>query len=326
MKTNRLTKTIIPQIEGVYSSFPTFTEYDSRIFVFYRQGFKSDMQCHGIAGKVKCFEIEKDLFGKVFDDEKLETLYELGKDYIVFESNNEIDAIVSRLDENVFSLGTRGYIKGKPGKTYISFSDKPVFKDRYEVKIKGVNGFAFYGKAFKWQEGYVFPAHGELKEDTFSRPLLLITDDFSSWDLLSYLPSYLTGTILNESSVVFDGEKYFIFMREDLEPFGIWYSISDDLQEWSFPKKLLSSAHAPMCIYKDGRIYLTFRDLVSTELSSVSLYIPFQNPEILTIDTYEGNPYDGGYTDICVIDSDVYITYYLGNGEGEPFIKTCRIG
>jgi len=256
----------------------------------------------------------------------LETLYKLGKDYFVFESENEIDAIVSKLDKNIFSLGTRTYVKGKPGKTYISFSDKPVFKDRYEAKVKGVNGFAFYGKAFKWEAGYVFLAYGRLMEDTFSRPLLLITDDCSSWDLLSYLPSNLNGTILNESSVVFDGERYFTFTREDSEPFGIWYSMSDELQKWSFPKKLVSSAHAPMSIHENGIIYLTFRDLVSAELSSVSLYILFRNSERLTIDTYEGNPYDGGYTDICVIDNDVYITYYLGNEEGEPFIKTCRIG
>ncbi len=323
-----ITKTLVPQINGTYSSFPTFTEHGGKIFVFYRQSAKSDIQCHGIHGKVKCFEIEKDLFLNMFRDDKEENLYAFGKDYTVFESENEMDAIVSRLDDNVYSLCTRKYIDKRPLETYISFSDTPNFKDRHEVKIKDIDWFAFYGKAFKWKQGYVYPAYGDLKGE---RPLLLITDDFSSWELLSYLPGGSPGFALNESSIVFDGERYIIFMREDTEPllddmlpFGIWYSTSTDLQNWSTPKKLLPQAHAPMSVYKDGKIFLVFRELVSENSSAVTLMSPFLSLEKTRIETYKGSPYDGGYSDICFIDNRMFIVYYTGNESGEPYLRICE--
>jgi len=68
MRLNIVIRTIMPQIEGVYSSFPTITEYDNKLYIFYHQGIKSGMQCHGVGGKVKCFEIEKGLFVEAFDD------------------------------------------------------------------------------------------------------------------------------------------------------------------------------------------------------------------------------------------------------------------
>ncbi len=327
-----ITKTLVPQIKDSYSSFPTFTEHDNRIFVFYRQGIKSDAQIHGVHGRVKCFEIDKGLCLNQFENNKIESLYELGKDYTIFEGKNEIDAIVSRLEDNVFSLSTRIYIKKQPMETYVSFSDVPYFKERKEIIIRGAEWIVFYGKAFKWEQGYVFPAYGELSELEGERPLLLITDDFSSWEVLSYLPGNFYGFTLNESSIVFDGEKYFIFMREETKPFaadtesfGIWYSTSNDLQKWSPPEKLISWAHAPMTVFRNGRIYLTFRELVSDDTTIISLISPFSDLDKLIIDTYKGNPYDGGYTDIGIIDERLFVIYYTGNDEGEPYLKICEI-
>jgi hypothetical protein len=318
-------KTLVPQIKNTYSSFPTFTEHDNKIFVFYRQGIKSNLQCHGVQGKVKCFEIEKGLFLNLFKDDKGECLYDFGKDYIVFEGENEIDAIVSKLEEDVFSLCTRRFVKREPIKTYISISDVPHFRYRSEVKIKGVENIIFYGKAFKWEQGYVFPAYGQLTKVKGVRPLVLITEDFSSWELLSYLPGSFYGLTLNESSIISDGEKYTIFIREDTDSFGIWYSTSDDLQRWTFPKKLVSYAQAPMSIYQKGKIYLTFRELVSDDTTNISLMTPFSHTEKITVDIYEGNPYDGGYTDIGVIDDRLFVAYYTGNVNGEPYLKCCEL-
>jgi hypothetical protein len=319
-------KTIITQSENVYSSFPTFIEYSDKIFIFYRQGMRSDRQCHGILGKVKCFEIDKNLFTKAFNNRKLKNLYHLGYEYVVFEEGNEHDAIISQLDENAFSLATRTYIK-RQWKTYISFADKPVFKERCEVKIRGIKWLSFYGKGFKWKEGYIFPSYGQLKGEDFARPLIVITSDFSNFDILSYLPSNINGAILNESSVVFDGMRFVIFMRDDIPPFGIWYSTSDDLQNWRFPEKLFSFAHAPMAMLFKNKIYLSYRKLISKEKSGISLKtdaIDDNSKEIL-IDIYKGNPYDGGYSDIGIINSEIFIMYYLGNTEREPYIKGCKL-
>ncbi len=326
------TKTVVPQMENTYSSFPTLTEHDGRLFVFYRQGLKSDNQMHGIQGKVKCFEIDKEICLNQFDENGRECLYDLGNDYQVFEGENEIDAVVSRLESNLFSLCTRKHIIGEPVQTYVSFSDSPRFNERYELKIDGIDWAVFYGKAFKWEQGYVFPAYGEFSELAGERPLLLITDDLSSWEVLSYLPGNLPGFVLNESSIAFDGEQYTIFMREDthfcfdeFSQFGIWYSFSHDLLDWSIPDKLISSAHAPMSVYYKGEIYLSYRELMFDGTSAVALMSPFSKKRKLSIETYVGNPYDGGYSDINIIDDRMFVVYYIGNQSGEPFLRLTEI-
>ncbi|HBR18387.1 MAG TPA: hypothetical protein DD725_12475 [Deltaproteobacteria bacterium] len=316
-------KIIIPQKENTYSSFPTFTEYDDKIFIFYRQAVKNNKQCHGIKGKVKCFEIEKELFLKCFENKKSETLYNYGNESIVFKEGNEFDAIVSRLDTNIFSLATRTYIK-KTMKTFVSFSDSPVFKDRVEVKIEGIEWLAFYGKALKCEQGYVFPAYGQLAGETVERPLIIITNDFLHFELLSSLPSNVDGPILNESSIIYDGKKYMILMREETFPRGIWFSTSTDLCKWDGFERFLSFAHAPMAIYLNNDIYLTFRDLISEKKTGISLISTSKLYKTL-IDLYEGSPYDGGYSDIGIINGDLFIIYYMGNKKGEPYIKCCRL-
>jgi hypothetical protein len=310
-------KTLIPQMKDTYTSFPTFMEHENRICVFYRQG-----SGHVLGGKVKCFEMDKGIFLKAFHNREWENLYNLGKDYVVFEDENENEALVSRLDENLYSLATRTYDGEDSIKTYMSFSENLTFKERAEVRIVGVEWLVFYGKAFKWDQGYVFPAYGRVIDE---RPLLLITDDFTSWEVLSILPSNFGGSILNESSIAFDGEQYTIFMRDDIEPFGIWYSKSDDLQKWSSPERLVPSAHAPMSIYKDGKILMTYRELISEDTTAVSLIAPFSDMEKVTIETFKGNPYDGGYTDIRTVNDEIYVVYYTGNEDGEPYINVCKV-
>lgn len=316
-------KIVIPQSENMYASFPTFTEYDGKIFIFYRQGTKNIKKCHGTGGKVKCFEADKELFLGSFSNKSPESMYASGNDYIIFEKGNEFDAIVSRLGKDEFSLATRTYLN-RQMKTYMSFSDKPVFKDRCEVKIKGVKWLVFYGKGLKWKEGFVFPAYGCLKSENVDRPFIIITNDFSNFELLSYLPSNINGPVLNESSIIYDGVKYAIFMREETFPRGIWYAQSEDLQKWDSFERFLSFAHAPMAIFNNNELYISFRDLLSNEKTGISLISPQNNYKIL-MDVYEGSEYDGGYTDIAVIDGNVFVLYYIGNKEGEPYIKCCRL-
>lgn len=320
-------KIIIPRKSNTYLSFPTFTSHQGEIFIFYREGYINDSQIkgsHGTRGKIKCFRLDQELFINSFNiEDKTETLYDSGTESVLFSKGNEFDAIVSKLDNDKFTLATRTYI-GKRMKTFFSFSDSPVFKERSEVQIKGTEWVVFYGKGFKWKEGYVFPAYGQLEGEDFERPFIVITDDFSRFDLLSYLPSDINGSIFNESSIVFDKDKYVIFMRDDTPPFGIWCSVSKDLQDWAPPELLFFSAHAPMAISHEGRVFLAYRDLVSLKKTDLSL-LTFPSYKKITIDSYEGSPYDGGYADMAVIDGNIYALYYIGNKEGEPFIKCCRL-
>lgn len=321
-------KTVIPRRVNTYSSFPTLTAHGEFIYVFFRQGRTSNRQCHGVDGVVKCFEIEKEVLLRALGDDRVTGLFDLGRETTVFGSAgaNEIDAIVSRPAENVYTLATRLYSHPQPPKSYISFSDTPRFQDRREVRVKGVRWLVFYGKAFRSPAGYVFPAYGVLEGEGFSRPLLLVTGNGKSWELLSYLPSKLKGNIiLNESSVVHDGERYVIFMRRDTPPYGIWYATSSDLQAWSEPQPLLDKAHAPMSLKVGDRIYLTFRDLSDPEASAVSLLTPLNGGRKTVIDTYHGDLYDGGYTDLLAMDGHLLIVYYLGNERAEPEIRLAAL-
>jgi len=71
-------------------------------------------------------------------------------------------------------------------------------------------------------------------------------------------------------------------------------------------------------------IYLTFRDLISEKKTGISLISTSKLYKTL-IDLYEGSPYDGGYSDIGIINGDLFIIYYMGNKKGEPYIKCCRL-
>lgn len=313
-------KNIISLIEKkkeTYSSFPTVVFNNNKITMFYREGVKKSTHPHGFYGVVKTCQYDFEEFLTFFNGKKT-IKSEINT---IFSGDNELDSIVSKLDENIFSLATRIYIQGLPMKTYLSFSDSPNFKDRMEIKVKGTQWVIFYGKAFKTDLGYIFPAYGPLTKDTKSRPLVLITDDFKNFEILSVIESNI---FMNESSISFDGENYHIFSRENENQFGIWHHTSNNLQNWKNPEKLFSLAHAPMSFnYKDG-IYLSYRNILEKDKAAISVY-NLKNKESKDIETYFGNIYDGGYTDPVIINNKVFVFYYFGNKSGEPEIKCALL-
>lgn len=309
---------IVSKQKNTYSSFPTAVIDNNNISIFFRQGEVQSKQPHGYYGKVIKMSYPLDEFLELSENPKNSN--SKPKKQTIFQGDNEIDAIASKLEEDVFTLGTREYLKGFPMKTYLSFSNSTNFKDRMEIKIKGTQWIIFYGKAFKTGLGYIFPAYGPLTKDTRSRPLVLITDDFKHWEILSNIESNI---FLNESSIAFDGKSYHLFMRENENEFGIWHTTSKNLENWEKPNKLFSNAHAPMAFSFDNEVYLTYRDIIETEKACVSLY-NMKNKEKTILDSYLGNVYDGGYSDPIFINNKLFVFYYLGNVEGEPEIK-CSI-
>jgi len=311
---NKKILTLVSSKKNIYSSFPTVVVHKNEISLFFRQGKLKAKTPHGYYGKVKKNTYNLEEFLSFF---KKENYIPKKNEKVVFEGDNELDAIVSKLEDNLFSLGTREYIKGSKMTTYLSVSDSPEFKDRMEIKIKGTQWVIFYGKAFKGKEGYIFTAYGPLTKDTRSRPLVLITDDFRHWEILSCIEN---KTFLNESSITFVEDNYHIFMRENENIFGIWHSLSNNLEKWSKPKKLFPNAHAPMAFNCHNEIFVSFRDIVSEEKACLSLY-NLENKTKIEIDSYKGNIYDGGYSDPILVDDKLFVFYYLGNIRGEPEIK-----
>ena len=80
-----------------------------------------------------------------------------------------------------------------------------------------------------------------------------------------------------------------------------------------------------MAITFGDTLYLAYRDLLSANETGITLLDP-ATAETSLVERYRGNPYDGGYTDMAVIDGRLFIVYYEGNEEGEPFISACRWG
>lgn len=318
-------KIIIPRQNNLYSSFPTMTTDDKNLYIFYRRAKTDEDFVHGYYGKVNVFKIERQTFLKAMQSDE-PMIFSHGEHETVFSSTkqNEIDAIVSKLDKNLYSLVTRQYLPKKLNQPYISVSDSLSFSDRKAIQHPNIQWFVLYGKAFKSNDGYIFPAYGSLTSEPGQRPFLLQTDDFTSWSILSTLPLN-EDYILNESSIVFHDGLYTIFMRDNKLPFRIWTAESSDLKQWTKPAKLMTHAHAPMTLLHNNKLFLTFRDLSINKKWSTSLIEPFSSKKKIILDRYEGNPYDGGYSDLLVMDEQLICAYYSGNEDGEPEIKCSMI-
>ncbi len=104
-------KTLIPQQKDTYSSFPTITRCQDKFYVFYRQGTKNTGRCHGLMGTVRCYTIPVTQLWAELNSCK-EIIYDPARDQALpFSSENELDAIVSHLDDNLYSLVTRTYMQ-----------------------------------------------------------------------------------------------------------------------------------------------------------------------------------------------------------------------
>lgn len=312
-----IVKTIVEENPLLYSSFPTMTICESYLTIFYRQGKVDSNNPHGFYGKVKYLQIKLSELDNFFEQNQSINIQE----NLVFESQNEMDSIVSKLEESLYALGTRIFVKNKINDVFLSVACDCNFKDRVKVILKDVNLAAFYGKGFKVNETFVFSAYGTLKNEYFTRPLLIATNDFVHFELLSVLNSSLE-LMLNESSIIKVGNTYIAFSRKDTYPnYALYYSTSKNLVNWSKPEKLLDFALAPMAISYNDTIYVSFRDNQNNTNKISILNIKTNQKKV--IDTYCGSLFDGGYTDLIAINDKIYVVYYTNNRS--PFIKLAKI-
>ncbi len=312
---------ITPYQENIYDAFPTYEIYKDNLFLYFRRGIKDKTQIHGKGGKVFYKKIPLDL---ILDGKEKDILNI--KENLAFESENELDAILSNPKENVYTLATRKVINGKHI-SFLSISDSPIFKDRKEIKIKDLEFIIFYGKVIYDEKfGYILPAYGTLKGENKTRPIFLFTRDFENFDY-----SFINDDegIFNESSIVKYDDKFYIFTRRDDKPYGIYLFITKDFLSFE-KKKLFFEAQAPMALkYKNDILfsyrYLPFEDTYFLALSVLSSY----DKKRYLIDIYYknnyGNIFDGAYSDLKVLNSKIFMTYYLSNKEGDTCIKGALI-
>lgn len=319
-------KTIVPRKPNTYSSFPTFSEYKNEIYLFFRQGKTSKQFVHGYEGTVNVLTFDKQLFINLLKSDEPVSFQEMGKEQKIFSNTeeNELDSIVSKLEDNLYTLVTRLYLPRQLNMPHISVAASPHFETREPIKVDALSWHVLYGKGFKTKEGYIFPAYGSLKKEPGERPFLLQTDDFKNWSVLATMP-LSEAYILNESSVVFQNNRYIMYMRSNKKPFAIWKAESVDLKTWTKPEKIIDKAHAPMAIVHQNDIYLSYRDLSNEQFHATSYIINEDESTKIILDKYEGNLYDGGYSDLGIIDNHLLITYYSGNEEKEPDIKATLL-
>jgi len=317
----RLIKTIVPRRKDSYASFPTFACDEDRLVLFYRAGRKGNPATHGSAGRVMRMVFDRDAFLRAMIDPDLEDLSGLAEAETIFADDNEMDAIVTRMEDGVWTLATRTFA-GEVMTTFMSMSASSDFSRRVAVRVPGVAWLVFFGKGMRVGDRYVFTAYGGLTEDRLYRPLLIETRDGEAFRLLAALPSPIDTVGLNECSLARDGNGYHLFMRQDTPPFGIWHARSPDLVTWTTPAPMIEHAHAPMALSHEGGVLLTFRRIISEDVAASALALPHDGPAV-DLERYEGNIYDGGYTDPGVVDGWLLVFYYQGNRWGEPAIR-CR--
>ncbi|OSS42966.1 hypothetical protein DESAMIL20_74 [Desulfurella amilsii] len=312
-----ITKTIVKEELRLYSSFPTMSICRDYLAIFYRQGVVDHTNPHGFYGKVQCIKIKLSELERFFDQNNPINIQESQ----LFESQNELDAIVSKLNDNLYTLGTRIFVRNKINDVFLSVSENCNFKHRQKVSVKDINLAAFYGKALIVNSYYIFSAYGALKGENFTRPLFIATKDFSHFELFSYLDSS-KDLMLNETSVAKASDVYIAFSRKDTYPnYALYYSTSKDFINWDKPKKFTDFALAPMAIDVNGIIFVSFRDNEGNT-NKISI-INVKTHEKKVIDTYKGSLFDGGYTDLAFINGYIYIVYYTNNQA--PFIKMTKL-
>ena len=79
-----------------------------------------------------------------------------------------------------------------------------------------------------------------------------------------------------------------------------------------------------MALTHENRILLSWRHIHGKAKAATALSDPFDGPG-RDLETYEGSIYDGGYSDLGIVDGSLLVFYYQGNHRGEPFIRCARI-
>lgn len=325
-------KTLVPRAADQYSAFPTCVLVDNQFYLFYRQGQKGKWGTHGFGGTVKKAVWPADSL-KTFLASDREHPPEAATTTLFSETGkNEMDAVVSHLDDT-FSLATRYFDRDRSMVCFVSFCKDLTFANRTPVTVPGLHWFVFYGKAFVHGDDFLFPAYGGRKPGALMEPLLLATPRTKPGETWRVFATPAAGTEqlqLNESSLCRHEDTWHLFSRKHGKPFALYHTTSRDLTNWTQPVEWQSQAHAPMTCVFDNRVYLSYRTILSDRkeegceeepVAGTAVSLPFEDTPDRTVETFTGNLYDGGYSDLAWLDNRLLVVYYHGNLSGEPYIR-----
>lgn len=295
---------------GKYKAFPTVVRAGDEVVVAYREGVVDPTKPHGRNGKVK-----------ILKSSDLEEWQEFETPF----NDNELDAILSGPFDNRLALVTRSYEHKRRNDIYISlFKINSLPKKRVQVVVDRVTLSAFFGHIFELNYMLIASAYGLFEGQT--TPLILASQDKGeSWKLKSAIAPKGFMPSLNEASIVNVNGKFLAIMRSQEPSYDLFYSFSNDLQNWDEPKKLGFLGHAPIINkLSDGRLALVFRDL-NDDLPGVGLAISSDNGlnwDLINICHYTGNLYNGGYADLVELGPNrLFIVYYISDDDNEPWIE-----
>jgi len=318
---------ILKKGRGEYHAFPTLTRQEGRLWMACRSGAVSGRQAHGVAGKVLLFSADA---ATPHDWSLQGTLFEPAPE----GSRNELDAILSAPEADLFLLATRDYEHQKRNDVYLSTDSKPVFQHRRlltEISDQYAICFGHIRKAVGGD--LLMPGYCGFSDEPTGTPVLLVSENRGrTWSLRAKIASSaMVGTRLTEYSLGhLDGTGWTALIRNETPPFELYRTESlDDGRTWALPQKTALCGHAPMIIDAEGvgGHLVLYRDLAESE-PGVGIGISVDQgtswQRIGRLGAYTGSIYDGGYGDLVHLEDNRYLAvYYLCGQDASPWIEGC---
>ena len=316
---------ILEKEKGHYHSFPTLVRQQNQLWLACRSGSVSGRQVHGVDGKVLLFSADVARPDRWISHGPL---FEPSPD----GTRNELDAILSAPETNLFFLATRDYVWKERNDVYLSMGPTPILTERKLLTEISEQHAICFGHIRNTVSGdLLLPGYCGFSDEPSGTPVLLVSHDRGrTWTLRSKVASSANvGTRLTEYSLGHLGNSsWTALLRNETPPFNLYRTEShDDGRSWSTPEKSAMCGHAPMILdVESGHGHLVlYRDLSETD-PGVAVGLSLDKGALWErsgrIATYTGSIYDGGYGDLVQLEKNCYLAvYYLCDEDALPWIE-----
>jgi hypothetical protein len=292
-----------------------------------RSGAVSNRQTHGIAGKVLLYSADVKAPDRWISHG---SLFETSPD----GTRNELDAILSAPETDLFFLATRDYAWKARNDVYLSVGQTPILADRTLLTEISDQYMICFGHIRKASNGnLLMSGYCGFNDEPSGTPVLLeSTNRGRAWSLRAKVSSSTkVGTRLTEYSLGYLGDtNWTALIRSETPPFNLYRTESrDNGRCWSHPEKTELCGQAPMILDAasvHGHLVI-YRDLSETEPGvaiGLSLDKGVSWRRIGQLTSYKGSIYDGGYGDLVQLDANRFLAvYYLCDEDNSPWIEGC---
>lgn len=318
---------VIKKKLGRYHGFPTLVRQGRKLWLACRSGTASPHQAHGIQGKVLLFSADLSTPGQWKAQGSL-FVPPTGS------TGNELDAILSMPEPDLFFLATRDYERNVRNDVYLSRGHQAALTERQLLTNLSDHYAICFGHIRRTFTGeLLMPGYCGFSDEPSGTPVLLVSKNRGrTWSLRSKVAnSTKVGTRLTEYSIGYLGKtSWTALIRNETPPFHLYRTESDDDgRSWTFPKKTKLCGHAPMildCEAVGGHLVL-YRDLSETDPGvaiGTSSNKGVSWKRIGRLVSYSGGIYDGGYGDLVQLDQKrILAVYYICDEDASPWIEGC---